>query len=452
MKKQLRKMLALLLVVMMTMTLGGCAEEKQPETAPVPEATEEIVTEANAAAGDASAEETEPEQTPVVDDPELEIALTVNGDDISAALVMQYAEYQEANGYTETVDYEQAINALIEIVLVNQKIKELGLDQYTEDEKAAFMLDAQLQWDTAISEYVSYYLTEDTEEARAQAKADAEAYYGAHGYSVEVLYDQMLNNESFNRLLEHMMATGDVTVTDEEVRQAFMEYAQMDEMYFKGQIPTYEYYTQYSGYQALYVPEGYRGVTHILLQVEEELLTNYQNLAAQLEEEGTTVTQADVDAALQAVLASRQEDMDSIYARLENGESFETLIAEFGTDPGMQDARYLAEGYPVHKESIVYDPVFTAAAFSEKMVQVGDVSDPVVGSYGIHILYYLRDLPAGVVEMTEDIRAQIYDSLLMDKQNTVVNAQMQKWVEESTVVRNEEVIASLSVSESLEME
>ena len=381
-----------------------------------------------------------------------DIAFTVNGDEVSAALVMQYAEYQLANGYTETLDYEAAISDLTENMIINQKIREMGLDQFTDDEKEAFMLDAQTQWDAAIDEYVAYYLTEDTEEARAQAREDAEAFYGAYGYSVEVLCDEMMNNESFNRLLEYMMSTQEVTVTDDEVTQAFMEYAMMDEMYFKDQIPTYEYYTQYSGYQSLYVPEGYRSVIHILLEVDDELLANYQAVSAKAEEEGGEVTPADADAALQAVLNSRKDDIDAIYSRLDNGESFETLIAEYGTDPGMQNPTYLAEGYPVHKESIVYDPVFTAAAFSDKMVQPGDVSDPVVGSYGIHILYYLRDMPAGYVEMTDDMRAQFYDYLLSEKQNVVVESLLAQWVEESTIVRNEEVIASLMASETVETE
>ena len=36
----------------------------------------------------------------------------------------------------------------------------------------------------------------------------------------------------------------------------------------------------------------------------------------------------------------------------------------------------LRDGYPVHKESIVYDPAFTSAAFSDRMNRVGDVSNP----------------------------------------------------------------------------
>lgn len=381
-----------------------------------------------------------------------DIAVIVNGESVSAALVMQYAEYQLANGYTETLDYETAITDLTENVIINQKIRELGLDQFTDAEKEAFMLDAQAQWEAMIDDYVAYYLTEDTEEARAQARADAEAFYGAYGYSVEVLCEDMMNNESFNRLMEYMLSTEDVTVTDEEVTQAFMEYAMMDELYFKDQIPTYEYYTQYSGYQSLYVPDGYRSVIHILLEVDDELLMNYMNVAAQQEEEGSNVTPADTDAALQAVLNSRKEDIDAIYSRLDNGESFETLIAEYGTDPGMQNPAYLAEGYLVHKESIVYDPVFTKAAFSDKMVQPGDVSDPVVGSYGIHILYYLRDVPGGYVEMTDEMRTLFYDYLLGEKQNAVAEAQLQRWVEEGTVVRNEEVIASLMAGETAEAE
>ena len=58
----------------------------------------------------------------IAEDESADIAFTVNGEGVSAALVMQYAEYQYANGYTETVDYEQAIIGLTENMIVNQKM------------------------------------------------------------------------------------------------------------------------------------------------------------------------------------------------------------------------------------------------------------------------------------------------------------------------------------------
>ena len=60
--------------------------------------------------------------------------------------------------------------------------------------------------------------------------------------------------------------------------------------------------------------------------------------------------------------------------------SFDELIQEYGTDPGMQDAATRAEGYPVHMDSTNWDAAFTAGAFT--MEKIGDISEPVVGSYG----------------------------------------------------------------------
>ena len=68
-------------------------------------------------------------------------------------------------------------------------------------------------------------------------------------------------------------------------------------------------------------------------------------------------------------------------------------------------------GYAVHPESTIWVKEFTAGAFSDKMQAVGDVSDPVVSRFGVHILYYLRDIPAGRVEFNDRIRESIVNYL-----------------------------------------
>jgi parvulin-like peptidyl-prolyl isomerase len=121
-----------------------------------------------------------------------------------------------------------------------------------------------------------------------------------------------------------------------------------------------------------------------------------------------------VEAARQAILDSQKTAIDQIKAKLEAGTSFEDLIAEYGTDPGMQDENNLKNGYSVHPDSITYDTDFTQAAAT--LEKVGDVSEPVVSQFGIHILKYLRDVPAGALEMSseekEDLRAEIEEERL----------------------------------------
>ena len=63
-------------------------------------------------------------------------------------------------------------------------------------------------------------------------------------------------------------------------------------------------------------------------------------------------------------------DIDAIYTALEQGESFQNLIAAYGTDPGMKDEATLAAGYKVHKDSMMYDSAFTEGAFQEKMQKI----------------------------------------------------------------------------------
>lgn len=381
-----------------------------------------------------------------------QVALTVNGEEITASKVEEYAQLLYNNGFTENVDYTQAVTYLTEETILKQKIKEFSLDQYTDDEKAAFNLDAQAQWEADIAAYVEYYLTEDTEEARAQAREDAIAYYEAYNYNQEAILDNLLLSESYTRLQNYILEGKDTAVTEEDIAAAFQEYAQQDKEMFEGNVYMYELYQMYYGYESWYQPEGFRGVTHILLPVDEALLTAWQDARALSEEaeEGAENT-ADVEAARQAVLDSCKEQIDAIYSRLENGESFEALIAEYGTDDGMKNEEYLKNGYAVHPDSMSYDADFVAGAFSEKVQKVGDVSDPVVSQFGIHILQYVKEIPGGPVEMTDAIHDEILEYLTSSKENSFYSEAVGGWVSASEIVVNDDVIAALSAVEETEV-
>ena len=80
----------------------------------------------------------------------------------------------------------------------------------------------------------------------------------------------------------------------------------------------------------------------------------------------------------------------------------------------------LKNGYAVHKDTIVFMQEFTDGSFSEKMQKVGDVSDPVVTSYGVHILYYLRDIPGGVIEYTDEVRNAVEEYCVASEQDALL--------------------------------
>ena len=350
-------------------------------------------------------------------------------------------------GYTEKEnDYQYALNYMLNQEIIKHHIAQAGLDQFTDEEKTAFANEAAAQWEEALNNYVEYYLTEDTQEQRDTLRAQAIDYYAAQGYSQDTLLENLMLEEEYNRL-EEQLANG-YTPTEDEINAVFNEYGEQYRQQYEGNVPMYEFYTQRYGYESWYVPEGYRAILHILLKVDDDLLTAYTDAenaydeaegAETPDEEAVAAAKTALDAAREAVLAYVQPQLDDIYARLEKGEDFKNLIVEYGKDPGMEDVTNLEKGYPVHKESIIYDSAFTQGAFQERMAKVGDYSDPVIGQNGVHVLYYLADMEGGLV-MTDEIHQEISDYLVSNKVNEAYNAGLETWKADMNIVTYQDAL------------
>lgn len=448
--KKFARILALALAMMLALSCAFAEQTADATQAP------------DAAETQAPAEETAEDENPVL--------FSFDGKEFRRDEVDVVIQNLLNGGYISSAkDYATAVEYMIQNEIIEHEIAQQGMDQFTEEELAAFQTEAQTQWDSALDYYVSYFLTEDTDEARAATRTAGEEYYAAQGYGVEALVDGLKMQAAYQKLQDAVLEGQAVAPTEDEIQEVFNQYAEKDKESYENNIYTYELYMNY-GAESWYQPSGYRAVLHILLDTDQELLDAYENAVASYEEtisgetEATTaptesadpaataeptekpVTKEDVEAAREALLAHHQKEIDDIYARLEKGESFESLIAVYGTDPGMQDEETLKTGYPVHKDSIRYDSAFTVGAFSEKMQKPGDVSDPVVGQNGIHILYYLRDIPAGAVELSDDIRTQITDYLTNSKTNELCNEAIEQWRTKHEVLYNEEAIAAVSAA------
>jgi parvulin-like peptidyl-prolyl isomerase len=101
----------------------------------------------------------------------------------------------------------------------------------------------------------------------------------------------------------------------------------------------------------------------------------------------------------------------------------------------MLEGPYKANGYPVYAESVIYDPAFQKAAM--ELEKAGDVSGPVVSSFGVHILQYLKDIPEGAIELTDAMKEEIRESLRTDTVNTVAQEWITKATDEADIVWTE---------------
>ena len=507
MRQWMRTMTGMLLSLTL---LCGCAAGLAEEAADTAAATD------TAATDTAAAETAEPL-----------LLVTVNGEEIWSnneemqKLIDYYTSYYSSYGYDVSdpglMPYLQAegMTWAVEDVLYRQKAKELGIEEMTEEQKAQAEARAKESWERAVSSYAQSQggLTEEsTEEETAAARLQALEYIESNfGYTEESFIREFVADTETTMLREnvHHAVLGEITVSDEEVTSHFNELVEEDKNSYENNIPMYEYYTNYMGSNSYYVPEGYRGITHILLNVDSELMNNYTSLQAKLEEQqeaedaadeevkdeeadaagdtaGETVgeteaadeaadeaaaetataetgdapaaeetpeepvTQEMVDAAKQAIMDSVAAQVDEIMAKYKAGTPFADLIAEYGNDPGMTQEPNKTDGYAVHKESILWDPVFTEGAMA--LEKVGDVSEPVLGSHGVHILHYTRDIPAGAVELTEEIRSELHDELLSEKENTAVSAMKEEWKKEAKIEYTDDGQAILDAVAELEAE
>ena len=422
------------------------------------------------------------------------VLVTVNGQELRESSE-EYRVWQDYLTYQAGQDSEEyavmiqqyAMDYAIRYVAMAQKLNEMG-NSVPEEELNAGREEARAGWESIVADFMQsqYGVGADaTDEEKAAAKADTLAYIlENYGYTEESYVEEAMMYTRLNAVYDRgqKLAEEGIEVTDQEVEDHFKTIVAEDETFLNQMVQpeegeektpeqmsdelvqAYEFYSQYYGYDFKYFPEGYRGITHILLKVEQELLDKWQELAAKLEEQNEPkeevapetveatdaeataepeptaepeepVTPEMVEAAKQAILDSVKDTVDEINAKLEAGANFEDLILEYGTDPGMQSEENRTKGYAVHPSSIMFEQNFTAGAAA--LEKVGDVSDPIVSQFGVHILHYLRDIPGGAVELTDALKEELRADLKSEKIQAAFDALQEKWVAESEVVWTE---------------
>ena len=133
-----------------------------------------------------------------------------------------------------------------------------------------------------------------------------------------------------------------------------------------------------------------------------------------------------MDQAKADILASLQDKIAEINDQVAQNADFDTLIAKYAvkadgsaSDPGMVSGSY-PQGYEVSLASTGFVPEFVEAAFSVK--QVGEVSAPYISKYGVHIVKYMADVPAGPVALTDAVKASLRTTLQEDANTQAINA------------------------------
>ena len=344
---------------------------------------------------------------------------------------------------------------------------------FTEEELAAFSQQVRDSWNDIV-EYImmtEFGITdESSEEDQIAARGDAIAVLADYYGYIEEEYirseELTLPYETFaNNLAEQLKKENpELAAGEQEILDALELYVKEDREMLQSLIEEYddianevsayevfgqEWFNAYGEeYEFYYIPEGYRGILYIVLSADENLMENWISLSAQLEElidpeataEGETaasvetampVTADMVEAARQAVIASRKDTVDEIMEKLRSGASFADLIAEYGENAFMMDEDTLRDGYMIHRDSVLWPVAFTEAAAA--LEKPGDVSDPIVTEDGVCILYYLREIPGGAAALTDEVRENMISIVEDERVADATDQWINRWLEDNAV-------------------
>lgn len=369
------------------------------------------------------------------------------------SMYSQYGLDLATSGYASEVK-KNTVEMLVENAALDVKAAELGLDQIDEETLADLTEEAAANFETYVTAVSSQFATEGATEE--EIREGSIAYLETMGYNQDQILEDMIAAYVDEQVYNYI--TKDVVVTEEDVQAAYDEQVAADQ---EAYADDYTYNNaRNAGTLITWNPEGYRQVKHVLVKFSDEQTTKYNELnttldtlnaelealAAPAEEtaeeaaEETTEEAAEevvvrTEEEINADIAAVQADIDALYAELmptaeeviakfNEGTSFAELIETYNEDPGMQSEPTKTAGYAVAAESTTWDPAFTAGAMS--IAEVGGISEPVLGSYGIHIIYYEADVVSGAVAL-DDVRVDIETAAMDAKLSDVYTAAVNEW-------------------------
>lgn len=321
--------------------------------------------------------------------------------------------------------------------IMEQKISENGLGEITPEDLEKVKADAQ----TEFSEYLEVYKAMGADEATARM------YLGLDGVSESGVYEAVYNDLLKARL--DPFVNKDTVLSEEEIRAFFDELVENDRKAGESNPQDVEDYVQ-QGKTIFYMPEGCRFIKHVFLKPDEEVLAammEAQNSVTALEDEIAAIEQKIADGedaageleakkaelesannalkdAQDAVWANVNDDLEKVKAAMDAGEDFDAIIAEYSDDNEHGLENVTKNGYLVYRESTKWDKAFLEQA--NALENVGDFSEPFLGSMGVHVLLYANECAPGAIDL-ESVKDEVSELALTRKKTETLTAAADEW-------------------------
>lgn len=338
---------------------------------------------------------------------------TVNGEDLMyskyAAIESAYLYQYEAAGVDLTDEAtsaylkDLALSYAVEQLLVEQDMRAQGCYNFDEEMESWFAETSKEAYNQALQDVMESMRTEDSTDDELMVYALA--YAQTLGVTEQTYVDYFRTAYAQENYRQWLIREN--PITDDVVQAEYDALVTQSKALYENDVAAFET-ALLNGTSAWYTPAGYRQVLQILLPAEGETA--------------------------EAKIAGVQTTVDEINALFAQGETFQNLIILYGADANLTDEDMLTTGYPVHQDSIMWAEDFIAAAFSPEMAAPGSISKPVASDAGVHILYYLADLPAGPVELTEEVHNVLAAAIYQERYTAAQKERINELAETAEIV------------------
>lgn len=376
--------------------------------------------------------------------------------------------------------------------IVELKATEMSLMEASEEEKASIRADVEKQYEEAIEQYKDMYREDDmTDEEARQVTIEA---FEEEGYTVEARLEYELKEAWKPRLQKEVTKDVAFTeediqsAFDEHVSEDEQQYSG-NPTAFENAMEGEEVVTWYpEGYRtekhiliALSDEQlsELNSIKNQILSIDDEIVTIDEELNAAAGESGDEATVGEeydgVDSGIdpdvmdegsveadgektmteeellkkKAELESEKADLenqidslkaeykaalqgkvDEVFTKIDAGEDFDALIAEYGKDTLMDYEPVKTKGAYVSLQTADKEKELVDAAMA--LEAIGDVGVSELSDSGIYIVRYISDVPAGAVELA-DVRLGIEDEVLTKLKEEYYTELKDQWVEDADV-------------------
>ena len=127
------------------------------------------------------------------------------------------------------------------------------------------------------------------------------------------------------------------------------------------------------------------------------------------------------------------EQIEDIMKRLEAGEDFAVLQAEYDQNPEPRE-----EGYLVCAESVIWEQAFKDGAMS--MEKPGDYTGPIYLAAGSQFLYYIKDAQEGAVPLDAESLETVRILAQKEADSKLLMGHIKQWMKEYEIETHEELL------------